>query len=55
MNNESSTNTGFRHGDTAVIKLWLSGGLVGALGAFLVFAAILVNRDAAGTLLSGNA
>jgi len=55
MNNEPSTNTGFRHLDAAVIKPWLGGGLVVALVAFLVFAAILVNCDAAGTLLSRNA
>ncbi len=42
MNNESSTNTGFGHGDVAVIKPWVSGGLVAALGAFLVSGAILV-------------
>lgn len=55
MNNESPPNTGFRHGDATVIKPRLSGGLGAALVAFLVCAVILVNRDAAGILHSGNA
>ena len=42
MNSESSTNTGFRHGGAAVIKPWLSGGLVAALVALLVIGAILI-------------
>lgn len=42
MNNETSTNRGFRNGGAAVIKPWLSGGLGAALVAFLVFGAILV-------------
>lgn len=42
MNHESSTNTGFGHGDAAVIKPWQSGGLVDALVAFLVSGAVLV-------------
>ena len=42
MNNESSANSGFKDGGGAVIKPWLSGGLVVALVSFLVFAGILV-------------
>ena len=42
MNNEPSTNTGFKNGGAVVIKPWLSGGLVVALVALLAFGAILV-------------